>query len=147
MCSSLLSVWHKLSCQRMMEQLRQEGPVTWYCSPTPAPRLTILSTDGFVGVGTTPTQMLHVNGNIRSNTGNFSSADATGLSFSSGSARLMTMLSSGNIGIGTEAPQEKLQVEGNILSQRVMTGTGVFGSHLEQAIYRSKPTVPHGSPY
>jgi len=93
-----------------------------------SPRLTILNANGFVGIGITPTQMLHVNGNIRSNTGNFSSADATGLSFSTGSTRLMTILSGGNVGIGLEIPSEKLQVEGNILSQRAMVSTGIFGS-------------------
>lgn len=97
-------------------------------STSTIPRLTILNTNGFVGIGTTPTQMLHVNGNIRSNTGNFSSADVTNLSFSTGSTRLMTMLASGNVGIGTEAPSEKLQIEGNMLSQRAMVSTGILGS-------------------
>lgn len=46
------------------------------------PRLTILSSNGFVGIGTSsPTEALHINGGIRSNTGNFSTVETSNLSF------------------------------------------------------------------
>jgi len=93
------------------------------------PRVTILSATGAVGIGTSsPTTALHVNGNIRSTNGDFSSAENSNLTFFTGATRQMTVLSNGNVGIGTDAPQEKLQVEGNILSQRAMMSTGIFGS-------------------
>jgi hypothetical protein len=99
-------------------------------------RLTILNSNGFIGIGTTPSEMLHVNGNVLSN-GFFSSngvfnSNSTTLSLqTSGTGRLTVLGSNGNVGIGTGSPEQKLHVAGDLLldngnSPTVHTGTGAY---------------------
>jgi hypothetical protein len=90
-------------------------------------RLTVLNTSGNVGIGVTPTEKLHVSGNILS-TGNL-----TGVNFvSSGTVSTTSgniYTSSGNLGVGTASPSQKLHLEnGDFLFNQVTpilyTGTG-----------------------
>ncbi|MBT1699183.1 hypothetical protein KK083_19965 [Fulvivirgaceae bacterium PWU4] len=124
-------------------------------------RLTILNTTGFVGIGlgaTSPTEMLHVNGNIlatgsfstsgsvtssgniasaatisatdfSASTGNFSSAG--NFSFlTNGTPRLSVLGSNGfvGIGLGATSPSAMLHVNGDVLSTQYTAANGLFNS-------------------
>jgi hypothetical protein len=99
-------------------------------------RLSILNANGFVGIGTTPSEMLHVNGNVLSN-GFFSSngvfnSNSTALALQTGGTSRLTVLgSNGNVGIGTAAPEQKLHITGDLLldngdTPTIYTGTGTY---------------------
>jgi hypothetical protein len=87
--------------------------------------------NGRVGIGTTvPTEKLHVNGGIKVN-GNIQldgnsrvikTIDDTDLIFGTNDTSNVWIKNSGNVGIGTNAPAEKLHVDGNI---RTSSGTGL----------------------
>jgi hypothetical protein len=86
---------------------------------TPTTRLTILNSNGFVGINTTaPSDWLHVNGNVRANQFNTvngifnTTAAATNMSFNINGTNRMTLLSGGNFGIGTAAPADLLHING-----------------------------------
>jgi hypothetical protein len=104
-------------------------------------RMTILNSSGFVGIGTTPSEMLHVNGNVLSTgditsnnffsaNGNFNSGGSSNLSFlTNGTSRFTILNANGNIGIGTAAPEHKLHIAGDLLldnggAPTIYTGTG-----------------------
>jgi hypothetical protein len=91
-----------------------------------------LTTSGNVGIGTTnPAQKLHVNGNVDIDNGGILLQQAYGINFgvsgydivmptttrlgikTAGTERI-TILNTGNVGIGTTSPTEKLHVEGNL---------------------------------
>ncbi len=125
---------------------------------SPVTRLTILNTNGFVGIGVTnPSTMLHIGGDITAgsltasgnvaasgnitatqfsaNTGSFSSTGGSSLSFNTnGTTRLTVLNSNGSVGIGTATPSAMLHVAGNILSTsdvsstRFSANTGNFNS-------------------
>ena len=84
---------------------------------TPTTRLTILNSNGNIGINTTaPADWLHVNGNVRANQFNTvngifnTTAAATNMSFNTNGTNRMTLLSGGNFGIGTATPARLLTV-------------------------------------
>jgi hypothetical protein len=87
---------------------------------TPTTRLTILNSNGNIGINTTaPSDWLHVNGNVRANQFNTvngvfnTTAAATNMSFNTNGTNRMTLLAaSGNFGIGTATPADLLHVNG-----------------------------------
>lgn len=98
-------------------------------------RLTILNSSGFVGIGITPTEKLHVDGNILS-TGTLSSSGISSSTYGSpgdlsfltnGTPRLSVINASGFVGIGIN-PSEKLHVDGNVLSNQYTASNGIFNS-------------------
>jgi len=96
-------------------------------------RLTILNSSGFVGIGTnTPSDLLHVNGLARAN--QFNSVNGVYNSLSSlflqtsGSTRL-TIMNSGNVGIGVASPGHLLDVGGMVNANGFkIAGTDVVSS-------------------
>jgi hypothetical protein len=97
-----------------------------------ASRLTILNTSGFVGIGTTPTEMLHVNGNVLSNqysatNGIYNAASNLSLN-TANNARLTILNTNGYVGIGTASPSEMLQVSGNVLSNQYSATNGIYNA-------------------
>jgi len=99
-----------------------------------AARVTILNTNGFVGIGTpTPTEMLQVNGTslstqFTSSSGAYNSTGNLSLQ-TAGTSRLSILSSNGNVGVGTTSPEAKLHVAGNVVMDNggnpmIYTGTG-----------------------
>lgn len=115
-------------------------------------RINVLNTSGFVGIGNnlTPTEMLHVGGNILG-TGNliFGTTASTGLlhlnsttnNFSlrlNATNRINVLNSSGFVGIGSNiTPTEMLHVGGNILS----TGNLIFGTSASTGLFHLNSTT------
>lgn len=117
---------------------------------TPTPRLTILNSNGYVGIGipnpANITNMLQVGGDIFStgnmsasgnitatqfsaNTGSFNSAAGSNLSFNTnGTTRLTLLNSNGYMGIGTTTPSAMLHVNGSVLSTDFASTTGNYNS-------------------
>lgn len=84
-------------------------------------RLTILNSNGFVGIGTgSPSELFHVNGNSRATqfnsvNGNFNALATSNLNLQTNSTSRLTILSSsGNVGIGTTSPTSLLDVNGTL---------------------------------
>jgi hypothetical protein len=104
-------------------------------------RFTVLNSSGNVGIGVTPTEKLHVSGNILS-TGNFTGVNfvssgnvsTTTGTMSTSSGNIFTTsgnvyTSSGNLGVGTASPSQKLHLDGgdflfNDATPVLYTGTG-----------------------
>ena len=124
-------------------------PIKVYTNSTERMRIT---SDGNVGIGTTaPTQKLHVeNGNISVVNGNYYlynhstvlSASSTSLleinkggfgrvGIFAGGSELLSVTNGGNVGIGTTSPVEKLSVNGNINSNKVLAGTNANLAYSE----------------
>jgi hypothetical protein len=103
---------------------------------TPATRLTILNSNGFVGINTTaPSDWLHVNGNVRANQFNTvngifnTTAAATNMSFNiNGTNRLTLLATNGNFGIGTAAPADLLHVNGNLRGTQLNLTGGILNT-------------------
>lgn len=90
-------------------------------------RMRILPTNGNVGIGTTaPTEKLEVAGSVKADT--FLLADGTPLTgggkFVDGTTISDAVFTGGNVGIGTAAPTEKLEVNGNIKVESLKLGNG-----------------------
>jgi hypothetical protein len=93
-------------------------------------------TGGNVGIGiTAPVEKLHISGgNIRTSGNIITDAGvinttSTGLSFQVGGSNKLTVLSSGNVGIGTTTPTATLDVFGTIKATNiVMEGANVVSS-------------------
>jgi hypothetical protein len=80
-------------------------------------RLTILNSSGFVGINNSaPSDWLHVSGNVRANQFNITTGvlntigASTNMSFNINSTNRMTLLSGGNLGVGTATPARLLTV-------------------------------------
>jgi hypothetical protein len=103
---------------------------------TPTTRLTILQSNGNVGIGTTaPADLFHVNGIARANQFNAvngifnTTAGTTNMSFNINGANRMTLLAaSGNFGIGTATPADLLHVNGNVRANQFNTVNGIFNT-------------------
>jgi ethanolamine utilization microcompartment shell protein EutS len=84
--------------------------------------------------GTTASQKLHVYGNILStgflmSNGTFSASGTNNLTFNTNSTtRLFVNQSTGNVGIGTITPSDRLTVSGNISSTGSIMSNGIFSS-------------------
>lgn len=102
-------------------------------------RLTILDaaggTQGYIGIGLTPTQRLHVSGNILSSadimagSGIFNASSGDMSLRTSGTPRLTIVNSTGRVGIGNASPAQALDVNGSILaSSNIMSTAGVFNA-------------------
>jgi len=115
-------------------------------------RMTILNSNGFVGIGTTsPTQLLHVNGNVlatqfqgtsfaatgsitantfTANNGTFNSVSSLLALQTNGTNRFVIQSSNGNVGVGTATPDSKFHISGgnlvidNSSAPTIYTGTG-----------------------
>jgi len=115
--------------------------------------LFIVKSSGNVGIGTTsPSYKLDVQGNAGlatintngaiqaggqfiSGAGEFvSSSSGTDVNFRAGSTHLMVLKTSGNVGIGTTSPSEKLEVDGNVKANSFIGGN-------EAGIYTFNDTV------
>jgi hypothetical protein len=90
---------------------------------------------GFVGIGTSPTEKLHVNGNARANdfnsiNGVFNATNSTALYLqTNGTNRLTILNSNGFVGIGTVSPAYNLDVNGTINASTLrMNGANVVSS-------------------
>ena len=101
-------------------------------------------TSSNVGIGTaSPTEKLHVSGNIKSNhvyaetyrssrtDGDIyiqaaSSSDFVSIGTEGGNNNLLTVLGSGNVGIGTASPSEKLHVSGDVRIEGDLTVNGSY---------------------
>ncbi len=102
---------------------------------TPTTRLTILNSNGNIGINTTsPADWLHVNGNVRANQFNTvngifnTTAAATNMSFNINGTNRMTLLSGGNFGIGTATPADLLHVNGSARANQFNTVNGIFNT-------------------
>jgi trimeric autotransporter adhesin len=79
-------------------------------------RLTVLGTNGFTGIGITPTEMLHVNGNVLGNqysavNGIYNSSIDLKLNILN-ATKLFIESTNGYVGIGTSLPSESIDVFG-----------------------------------
>jgi hypothetical protein len=88
---------------------------------SPATRLTIMNTTGFVGIATTsPSDMLHVVGNARADqfnavSGVFNTMGSSNLSFNTNSTNRISVLNgNGYVGINKVSPAYQLDVNGTI---------------------------------
>ena len=104
---------------------------TYYLDP--AATTTSLTVAGSVGIGTTtPTSLLHVNGAV---TGKAlaifnETGDQDILTASASGVTQMVLTHDGNLGLGTITPTEKLEVDGNIKLDNLITDTGLFTSNV-----------------
>jgi len=107
--------------------------------------------DGSVGIGTVfPARLLDVNGDanigtnlivgtsVYTNTYTAGSIAAVNFKNSSGS-NIISYLSSGNVGIGTTTPSEKLSVNGNIRSQKVIVTQSGWPDYVFSPFFKLKP--------
>lgn len=99
-------------------------------------RLTILNTNGNVGIGTSsPSDQLHVNGNARATqfnsiNGSFNALPSSNLTLQTNGTNRVTILSSnGNVGIGTSSPSTLLHVNGALNAATVQVGSGLPGGY------------------
>lgn len=93
--------------------------------------ITILK-NGNVGIGTTsPAQLMDINGNIRLSGGNRSLGtwSSHNLNLATNSTTRVTILSDGKVGIGTVAPTQKLDVNGNISLSGAHRSLGTWSAH------------------
>ncbi|MCK9403723.1 MAG: hypothetical protein M0Q26_10030 [Chitinophagaceae bacterium] len=138
-------------------------------TPSNATGVMVIKSNGNVGIGTaTPGRSLDVNGDasIGTNlivgtsvyTNTYTAGSSSAVNFkNSGGTNIITYLTDGNVGIGTISPSEKLSVNGNIRTKKlIVTQTGwsdyVFGKNyklrslqnLEAFInqYKHLPEVP-----
>ncbi len=103
---------------------------------TITPRLTILNTNGFIGIGNSaPVDLLHVTGNARANQFNAingifnTTAATTNMSFNINSVNKMTLLASnGFLGVGIAAPLDLLHVAGNSRANQFNAINGIFNT-------------------
>jgi hypothetical protein len=110
--------------------------LTLQTGATPTTRLTILNSNGNIGINTTsPADWLHVNGNVRANQLNLingvfnTTAGTTNMSFNINGTNRMTLLAaSGNFGIGTATPADLLHVNGNARANQFNTVNGIFNT-------------------
>ena len=100
---------------------------------TPNTRLTILQSNGNVGINTTsPADWLHVNGNVRATQLNITGGTlntigaTTNMSFNINGTNRMTLLSGGNLGIGTATPADLLHVNGNARASQYNVVNGIL---------------------
>lgn len=98
-------------------------------------RMTVLNSNGFVGIGTiTPSELLDVNGTARANQFNAVNGIYNSLSnlfFQTSGTTRLTIMNSGNVGIGVPSPGHTLDVGGvvNATGFRISgTGTNVVSS-------------------
>jgi len=84
---------------------------TLFVGPSPS-----YNSSGNVGIGTSdPTQKLDIDGNIRlRNNAIIGTWSSNSLTFNTNSAAQMTIAATGQIGVGTTTPTQKLDIDGNI---------------------------------
>lgn len=98
-------------------------------------RVTILNSNGFVGIGTSPSELFHVNGNARATqfnsvNGNFNALTTSNINLQTNGASRLTILSSnGNVGIGTTSPTALLHVNGALNASTVQVGSSLPGGY------------------
>lgn len=91
-------------------------------------RVTILNSNGFTGINTnSPTEFLHVNGNVKSNqfittNGTLNSVSSILALQTNGTSRITILNSNGHVGIGLSNPAYMLDVSGTLNATAIRVG-------------------------